>query len=81
MDDKNFILADNEGNYIAVISKKGKGSPSEFNAAIELAVKEHFCAEKAIINRVEDAMEFSVETIEDEDENLRDFTLEEITVY
>ena len=41
MTNSNFLLTDDEGNNIAVISKKGKATPTEFNKAIELAVKEH----------------------------------------
>lgn len=80
-DDKHFLLTDDEGNNIAVISKKDKASPSEFNSAIELAVKEHFCANNAKISRFEDTMKFTVETDEDGDENCRTFELEEIAVY
>ena len=80
-DDKNFLLTDNEGNNIAVISKKDKGSPSEFNAAIEEAVKEHFVADKVKMDRFEDDMEFVIETEEDGEECIRTFTLEEIVVY
>lgn len=78
---KNFLLKDDEGNNIAVISKKGKASPSEFNGAIALAIKEHFNAESVKINRVEDELKLTAETVEDEDENIRDFTLEEIALY
>jgi len=81
MKNKNFLLTDDEGNNIAVISKKNKATPSEFNSAIGLAVKEHFCAESFIVNRTEDEMKFSVTTKEDEDENIRNFTLEEIALY
>ena len=79
--EKHFLLTDDEGNNIAVITKKGKATPSEFNDAIALAVREHFCAASSKVDRVEDELTLTVETIEDGDENIRDFTLEEIAIY
>ena len=58
-----------------------KSSPSEFNSAIELAVKEHFCADKVSVLRVEDELKLTAESDEDGDVNVRDFTLEEIAIY
>jgi len=79
---KHFLLKDDNGDNIAVISKKGKGSPSEFNSAIELAVKEHFCVEKVSVDRVEDELKLTATTLDaDDEEEIRDFTLEEIAVY
>lgn len=78
---KRFLLTDIEGNNIAVISKKGKASPSEFNSAIELAVKEHFNADKVSVFRADDELELTAESDEDGDVNIRDFTLKEIVVY
>jgi len=80
MKNKHFLLTEG-GNNIAVISKKGKASPSEFNTAIELAVKEHFIADEVKIDRFEDDMTFDVETNEDGEKCLREFYLEEIVVY
>jgi hypothetical protein len=76
-----FLLQDDEGNNIAVISKKGKRTPSKFNAAIGLAVKEHFNADSVVVNRVEDELTLTVDTIEDEEKNIRVFTLEQIEIY
>jgi len=79
---RHFLLTDAEGNNIAVISKKGKASPSEFNSAIGLAVKEHFCVEKVSIERIEDELKLTATTLdEDDEEDVRDFTLEEIALY
>lgn len=78
---QHFLLTDDEGNNIAVISKKGKASPSEFNSAIELAIKEHFVADEVSIERNEDDLELTATTEEDGEESIRDFTLEEIVVY
>jgi len=78
---RHFLLTDGEGNNIAVISKKGKATPKEFNDAIVLAIKEHFVADDVSIERVEDELKFTATTEEDGDTNIRDFTLEEIAVY
>jgi len=80
-DSKNFLLTDQEGNNIAVISKKGKATPKEFNAAIELAVKEHFCAETVKIKRFQDDMTFDVSTKEDGIKCIREFYLEQVPIY
>lgn len=80
-DDKSFLLTDDEGVNIAVISKKDKATPSEFNDAIATAIKDHFGTNEVTINRVEDSMEFDADTVENEEECIRSFTLEEITVY
>ena len=80
--DKNFLLTDDEGNNIAVISKKDKASPSEFNKAIALAINEHFIVSKTKINRVEDELKLTAESTDEDDEiEIRDFELEEIAVY
>ena len=78
---RHFLLTDVSGNNIAVISKENVASPSEFNSKIEWAVREHFSAESAKIDRVGDDMKFSVATVEDSEDCSRDFILEEIVVY
>jgi hypothetical protein len=81
MENKNFLLADDEGNNIAVISKKDKATPGEFNKAVELAIKEHFIADEVKIDRHEDAMKFDADTEEEGEKCIRTFTLEEIVIY
>ena len=79
---RNFLLIDAEGNNIAVISKKGKASPHAFNNAIGLAVNEHFIVNKSEVFRVEDELTLTVTSVDEDGEvEIRDFTLEEITVY
>lgn len=79
--DKHFLLTDDEGNNIAVISKKEKDSPSKLDSAIALAIKEHFIADKVKIDRKKGDFRLTATTEEDGDENIRDFTLEEIALY
>lgn len=79
--DRNFLLTDDEGNNIAVISKKGKATPKEFNDAIGLAIKEHFVVDSVVVNRVEDELKLTAFSLEGNEEEIRDFTLEEIVVY
>ncbi len=79
---KHFLLTDAEGNNISVISKKDKASPSEFNNAIALAINEHFIVSKTKVFRVEDELKLTAESTDEDDEvEIRDFTLEEIAVY
>jgi hypothetical protein len=80
---KNFLLTSTEDNEpIAVISKEGKTTPSEFNRAIALAINEHYIMEKTNVSRFEDEMTFeAISVCEDDFTHIRDFILEEIAVY
>jgi hypothetical protein len=80
---KNFLLTDTDYNIpIAVISKEGKATPSEFNKAIELAINEHYIMEKTNVSRFEDEMTFEATSVcEDDFTHIRAFILTEIAVY
>ncbi len=79
---RHFLLTDKEGNNIAVISKKDKASPSEFNNAIALAINEHFIVSKTKVFRAEDELKLTAESTDEDNEiEMRDFDLEEVAVY
>jgi len=79
--DANFLVTDDEGNNIAVISKKANDKQKDFKNKISLAIKEHFCADKAKVTLQKEALKFSASTTEDGETCLRDFTLEKVAVY
>ena len=77
-----YLLTQDQGDNIAVIRKKGKASPAEFNKAIKLAIKEHFCVSGVNVHRKFDDMLFKVSWRE-EDGPMRkeEFILSEIEIY
>jgi hypothetical protein len=80
----NAILTDDEGNFIAII---GCGKDSDITKKIELAIKEHYVVKSVKVDSPHilenhNVINFSADIItEDEEDEIRDFSIEVVATY